>query len=108
MMHHLSTSPQLNKHVVASDQEMVGLQIDFAKAFDRIRWDFIVVVLKKLGFGIRFCRLIYILAQDNAFDMEINGSISTPFSIERCVSGMSIESSFLCISFDTNVLYVGS
>ncbi|KAH7373792.1 hypothetical protein KP509_17G075200 [Ceratopteris richardii] len=65
----------LMEHAISSNQQIVGMQIDFEKAFDRIRWDFIAVVLKKLGFGVKFSRLIY-----------INGRLSNPFPIERSVS----------------------
>ncbi|KAH6556066.1 hypothetical protein KP509_1Z207400 [Ceratopteris richardii] len=54
----------LMEHAISSNQQIVGMQIDFEKAFDRIRWDFIAVVLKKLGFGVKFSRLIYVLARD--------------------------------------------
>ncbi|KAH7440578.1 hypothetical protein KP509_03G000300 [Ceratopteris richardii] len=63
----------------------IGMQIDFEKPFDLIRWDFIAVVLKKLGFGVRFSRLIYTLAQDSASQVELNGRLSVPFPIERSV-----------------------
>ncbi|KAH6558348.1 hypothetical protein KP509_1Z068400 [Ceratopteris richardii] len=56
----------LMEHTASSDQEAIGMQIDFEKAFDLIRLDFIAIVLKKLGFGTRFSRLIYILAQGSA------------------------------------------
>ncbi|KAH7295387.1 hypothetical protein KP509_27G044400 [Ceratopteris richardii] len=72
-------------HAAVTNQEEIGMQIDFEKAFDLIRWDFIAVVLKKLGFGDRFCRLIYILAQGNASRVEINERLSEPFTIECSV-----------------------
>ncbi|KAH7302406.1 hypothetical protein KP509_23G070900 [Ceratopteris richardii] len=52
------------EHAVSLNHEVVGMQIDFEKAFDCIRWDFIAAVLTKLGFGLKFCRLIYILGQE--------------------------------------------
>ncbi|KAH7373372.1 hypothetical protein KP509_17G052100 [Ceratopteris richardii] len=73
----------LMEHAISSNQQIVDMQIDFEKAFDRIRWDFIAIVLKKLGFGVKFSRLIYILAQDSASHVEINGRISDSFPIER-------------------------
>ncbi|KAH7353105.1 hypothetical protein KP509_19G078400 [Ceratopteris richardii] len=56
----------LMEHTAQSGQEAIGMQIDFEKAFDLIHWDFIAIVLRKLGFGVEFSRLIYILAQDSA------------------------------------------
>ncbi|KAH7302241.1 hypothetical protein KP509_23G062000 [Ceratopteris richardii] len=41
--------------------------------------------LKKLGFGLKFCRLIYLLSQDSTSQVEINGRLSTPFPVQRSV-----------------------
>ncbi|KAH7285221.1 hypothetical protein KP509_33G018100 [Ceratopteris richardii] len=83
------------QHATSSKQEIVGMQIDFEKTFDRIRWDFIAIVLKKLGFGVKFCRLIYILAQDSASHVEINGRLSDPFPVERSIRQGCPRSPFL-------------
>ncbi|KAH7352701.1 hypothetical protein KP509_19G059100 [Ceratopteris richardii] len=57
----------LLEHAAYSSQEAIGIQLDFEKAFDQIRWEFIAIVLKKLRFGTKFCRLIYTLAQGQCF-----------------------------------------
>ncbi|KAL2469602.1 Myosin-10 [Abeliophyllum distichum] len=43
----------------------LALKLDISKAYDRIEWDFIMMVMKRLGFSERWCQLI-------------NGCISTP------------------------------
>ncbi|KAH7433492.1 hypothetical protein KP509_07G071800 [Ceratopteris richardii] len=75
----------LLEHAASSSQEAIGIQLDFEKAFDLIRWEFIAIVLKKLGFGTKVCRLIYTLAQGGASHIEINGRLSPPVPIERSV-----------------------
>ncbi|KAH7422266.1 hypothetical protein KP509_12G000900 [Ceratopteris richardii] len=75
----------LMEHASTSRQEVVGIQIDFEKAFDRVHWDFIASTLKKFGFGLKFSRLIYLLSQDSVSQVEINGRLSTPFPVQRSV-----------------------
>ncbi|KAH7298345.1 hypothetical protein KP509_25G038400 [Ceratopteris richardii] len=70
------------EHAFTSYHEVVGMQIYFEKAFDEIQWNFIAVVLKKLGFALKFCHLIYVLAKDSASHVEINRRLSPPFLIE--------------------------
>ncbi|KAH7295389.1 hypothetical protein KP509_27G044400 [Ceratopteris richardii] len=89
-------------HAAVTNQEEIGMQIDFEKAFDLIRWDFIAVVLKKLGFGDRFCRLIYILAQGNASRVEINERLSEPFTIECSVLQGSLSPMFYLLEAKMN------
>ncbi|KAH7431085.1 hypothetical protein KP509_08G029200 [Ceratopteris richardii] len=64
----------LMEHAVSSNQQIVGMQIDFEKAFDRVRWDFIAIVLRKLGFGVKFSRL------SDSFPIERSMSQGCPLS----------------------------
>ncbi|KAH7285107.1 hypothetical protein KP509_33G013200 [Ceratopteris richardii] len=94
----------LMEHASLSNQQIVGMQIDFEKAFDHIRWDFIVIVLKRLGFKTKFSRLIYILAQDSTSQVEINGTLSNPFPIERSVrQGCPLSPLFYALASSPNI-----
>lgn len=39
------------EYAQSTNQDMVLLQLDFAKAFDTVRWEFIALVLSTMGFG---------------------------------------------------------
>lgn len=68
-----------------TQQNMVMLQIDYAKAFDTVAWDFIEKVLRKLGFGDEICNCIYLLVEQAQSRIILNGRLSPPVNINRSV-----------------------
>jgi exonuclease III len=50
------------------------LKLDIARAFDSVSWPLLLLVLRRRGFGPRFCRLITILLQTASTCVLINGS----------------------------------
>ena len=51
------------EHAQASKKDLIMLHLDFAKAFDTVRWDFIEKVILRLGFGPKISHTIFLLAQ---------------------------------------------
>lgn len=47
-----------------TDQHILLMQVDIAKAFDCIQWDFVSATMLKLGFGEKLCNVIYCLNSD--------------------------------------------
>ena len=55
-----------------SNQKDIFLNIDFAKAYDRIEWPFILAMLKALGFGPNFLQSMEMLFGDANTLITIN------------------------------------
>ncbi|GKB35100.1 RNA-directed DNA polymerase, eukaryota, reverse transcriptase zinc-binding domain protein [Tanacetum coccineum] len=58
-------------------------KVDFEKAFDSVRWDFLALVMAKLGFGIRWCNWIKGCLQHARSSVLVNGSPTVGFEISR-------------------------
>lgn len=52
----------------------VGIKIDFAKAFDRIEWPFILLILKNMGFHHTFINWIHQCISTTSLSVLINGT----------------------------------
>lgn len=71
------------EHAQNTDQEMILLQLDYAKAFDSIRWDFIHSILKKMGFGTRIANIIFLLAANSESCINLNGRLTDYIKVNR-------------------------
>lgn len=63
----------------------VFLSLDFAKAYDSVRWDFSKACLRRYGFGDRFIRWVDIILQDAGARVMVNGVLTEWVSISRSV-----------------------
>ena len=61
------------------------LSIDQEKAFDRVQWDFMFKALRKLGVPNRFVDYVKTLYTNPTACINVNGHLTTPFSLERGV-----------------------
>ncbi|XP_057819421.2 uncharacterized protein LOC131032462 [Cryptomeria japonica] len=59
--------------------------LDFEKAYDRIEWGFISMMLDAFGFPSFFCDIVKMLLRDAHAQIDINGSLSTPFPLGRSI-----------------------
>lgn len=55
------------------DHKYYFFKMDFAKAYDRIEWPFILAMLKSLGFGPNFIQVVQMLFLDASTCIYING-----------------------------------
>ncbi|XP_057851145.2 uncharacterized protein LOC131061466 [Cryptomeria japonica] len=69
----------------SSHQEAAMLLLDFEKAYDRIEWDFILMMLKAFGFPDIFCKYIQILLKDASAMIDVNGSLTNPIPLSRSI-----------------------
>ncbi|GKE17429.1 RNA-directed DNA polymerase, eukaryota, reverse transcriptase zinc-binding domain protein [Tanacetum coccineum] len=60
-------------------------KVDFEKAYDSVRWDFLDDVLKKFGFGTKWCNWIQTCLKSSRGSILINGSPTEEF---QCFRGL--------------------
>ncbi|XP_057739706.1 uncharacterized protein LOC130956720 [Arachis stenosperma] len=59
------------------------IKLDFQKAYDRVKWNFIEIVLEKMGFGIRWRTWITECIRSASISILVNRSPLKPFKMER-------------------------
>ncbi|GJR66188.1 putative RNA-directed DNA polymerase [Tanacetum coccineum] len=60
-------------------------KVDFEKAFDCINWNFLLDIMKQMGFRSKWCSWIYACLSSASISVLVNGSPTTEFKIERGV-----------------------
>ncbi len=61
------------------------LTLDFEKTFDRTEWDFLFLVLSKLGFFLEWVKWVLALYWHSTSEIKINGKIGDAFSLHKSV-----------------------
>ena len=75
----------------------VLLKLDFHKAYDTVRWDFLDKVLEMMGFGEKWRRWIGVCVSTASMSILINGSPSLPFKLKRGLrQGDPLSPFFVC------------
>lgn len=69
--------------VKKSKRKLFLFKIDFEKAYDSVDWDFLVGLLRVLGFGDKWCRWIKECVSTADASILINGSPTPPFKLGR-------------------------
>lgn len=68
-----------------SGQNVVTFLLDFEKAYDRVEWEFILMMLEAFGFPMEFCKWVEILLKDVSAQVEINGSLTRVIKLGRSI-----------------------
>lgn len=63
----------------------MALKIDVRKAFDTMRWDFLLCVLECLGFDSHFRQLVRSILKSTRLSISINGKLEGLFECSRGV-----------------------
>lgn len=58
-------------------------KLDLKKAYDRVDWDFLLYMLRRMGFGVKWRRLIQECISSAKFSILINGAPHGFFSAKR-------------------------
>lgn len=84
-MENLVTSWESMEWARTSNQDAAMFLVDFEKAYDRVEWDFILMMLQALGFPNEFSDYVRILLKDVSAMIEVNGTLSQPIPLSRSI-----------------------
>ncbi|WVZ78764.1 hypothetical protein U9M48_026420 [Paspalum notatum var. saurae] len=59
------------------------IKLDITKAFDSVRWEYLLTLMKELGFPTRWCDWIAVLLSTSSSRVLLNGVPSTPIKHGR-------------------------
>lgn len=63
--------------------ELLLLNVDFEKAFDCVNWEFLLDIMKQMGFGNKWCRWIKTCISSASVSILLNGSPTKEFKLSR-------------------------
>lgn len=85
ILENLITSWQAMEWAKISNQDVAMFLVDFEKAYDRVEWRFILMMLEAFGFPKEFCQFVQVLLKDASAQMEINGSLTQAFKLGKSI-----------------------
>lgn len=104
ILENLLTCWEAMNWVKESKQDVTMLQLDFEKAYDRIEWIDVNMMMEVLGFPIYLCQMVKTLMKDVKACVEINGCKSEAFDLSRSIrQGRPLAPAIFVIA--TNVRY---
>ncbi|GJT91395.1 RNA-directed DNA polymerase, eukaryota [Tanacetum coccineum] len=81
-------------------------KVDFAKAYDSVRWDYLIDVLEAFGFGSTWCNWIRGTFSSAKASILVNGSPSKEFSIHRGIQ-LSESVSISHLFYADDAMFIG-
>lgn len=85
ILENLITSWETIDWAKVSRQDATMFLLDFKKAYDRVEWGFILLMLESFGFPREFCSIVRVLLQDTSTQIDVNGSLSPPILLSRSI-----------------------
>ncbi|KAL4557832.1 hypothetical protein LXL04_036026 [Taraxacum kok-saghyz] len=67
----------------AKKKKAMVFKVDFEKAYDSVRWDFLLDILEAFGFGANWCRWIHGCLASSIGSALVNGSPTEEFHFQR-------------------------
>lgn len=73
------------EQAASDNEEMVLLNLDMDKAYDRIEWSYVLRVLSKMGFDANFLRMVGALFSNASAQMTLNGRACNSYNLKRSI-----------------------
>lgn len=67
------------KEAHCKKKPLIFLKLDFTKAFDTVRWDYLLQVLHAFGFSSRWCDMLSLMLASSTSRVLLNGCPGKPF-----------------------------
>nr|GEV31370.1 putative ribonuclease H protein At1g65750 family [Tanacetum cinerariifolium] len=80
-----------------SKRKGIIFKVDFEKAYDCLNWRFLLDIMKRMGFGVKWCKWIESSLSSSSMSILVNGSPTEEFNLERGVRQGDMLSLFLFI-----------
>ncbi|WVZ54038.1 hypothetical protein U9M48_004906 [Paspalum notatum var. saurae] len=94
------------RHLHRKKTPGVFIKLDITKAFDSIRWEYLLTLLKELGFPTRWCDWIAVLRSTSSSGVLLNGVPSAPIKhgrgLQKVTHSHHFSSSSLLIPFESS------
>ncbi|XP_028804845.1 uncharacterized protein LOC114759766 [Neltuma alba] len=102
LISHIHSSRERRKKITA-------LKIDFAKAFDKLCWDFVSAIMIKMNLPTKWVNLIRQCLSTVEYQILLNGSLSASITPTNSIRAKSIWSKYLGFSFESKLgRYLGT
>nr|GEZ25651.1 RNA-directed DNA polymerase, eukaryota, reverse transcriptase zinc-binding domain protein [Tanacetum cinerariifolium] len=86
-----------NRLVTNKKKQSMIFKVDFEKAYDSVRWDFINDILRRFGFREKWCKWIQSCLYSSGGSVLVNGSPTKEFEFHKGLKHGDLLSSFLFI-----------
>jgi hypothetical protein len=60
-----------------------AVKLDMSKAYDRVEWEFLERIMRKLGFDERWIRLVMVCTSSVTYQLRVNGSLTDVITPQR-------------------------
>lgn len=73
--HHVQLLCDPEHQLTAMKSDGIAVILDFAKAYDRVNWGYMLDVLQHMGFGSRFCVWVQVLHRNSQALLDVNNKL---------------------------------
>ncbi|GJT80737.1 cysteine-rich receptor-like protein kinase [Tanacetum coccineum] len=65
------------------DLKLLLFKVDFEKAFDSVNWNFLLDIMRQMGFSIKWRKWMFVCLSSASISVMVNGSPSKEFKLKR-------------------------